>query len=54
LNIKVLGRLRREISCIKALGFAPYFLVAHEAVRIARKKSIPATGRGNAANSVIS
>jgi hypothetical protein len=54
LDIKVLGRLRREISCIKALGFAPYFLVAHEAVRIARKKDIPATGWGSAANSVIS
>jgi error-prone DNA polymerase len=54
LDIKVLGRLRREISCIKALGVAPYFLVAHEAVRIARKKGIPATGRGSAANSVVS
>jgi error-prone DNA polymerase len=54
LDEKILGRLKREISCIKDLGFAPYFLVAHEAVRIAREKSIPATGRGSAANSVVS
>jgi error-prone DNA polymerase len=54
LDEKVLGRLRREISCIEALGFAPYFLVAHEAVRIAREKGVPVTGRGSAANSVVS
>jgi error-prone DNA polymerase len=54
LDKKVLGRLKREISCIEDLGFAPYFLVAHEAVRIAREKGIPATGRGSAANSVVS
>jgi len=54
LDKKVRGRLRRELSCIKALGFAPYFLVAHEAVRIAREKGVPVTGRGSAASSVVS
>jgi error-prone DNA polymerase len=54
LDEKVLGRLRRELSCIQALGFAPYFLLAHEAVRIAKGKGVPVTGRGSAANSVVS
>ena len=51
---KVRARLRRELSCIAELGFAPYFLLAHEAVGIAREKGIPVTGRGSAANSLVS
>jgi error-prone DNA polymerase len=47
-------RLSRELSCIADLGFAPYFLVAREAVEIARKKGVPVTGRGSAANSLVS
>jgi error-prone DNA polymerase len=39
-------RLRRELSCINTLGFAPYFLIAHEAKEIARAKGISVTGRG--------
>ncbi|MDP9475246.1 MAG: DNA polymerase III subunit alpha [Actinomycetota bacterium] len=50
---RIKARLRRELSCIKELGFAPYFLVAHEAAEIARDKGIPVTGRGSAANSVV-
>ncbi|MCA1716757.1 MAG: PHP domain-containing protein [Actinobacteria bacterium] len=50
---RVVGRLRRELSCIEHLGFAPYFLIAHEAVGIAREKGIPVTGRGSAANSMV-
>jgi len=50
---RVKARLRRELSCIQELGFAPYFLVAHEAARIAREKGIPVTGRGSAANSLV-
>ncbi len=50
---RVIGRLRRELSCINALGFAPYFLIAHEAAGIARQKGIPVTGRGSAANSMV-
>ena len=30
---EIKARLRRELSCIEALGFAPYFLLAHEAQR---------------------
>jgi error-prone DNA polymerase len=51
---EVAARLRRELRCIKGLGFAPYFLVALEARGIAKKKHIPVTGRGSAANSLVS
>ena len=51
---RVRARLRRELSCIAELGFAPYFLVAREAVEVAREKGIPVTGRGSAANSLVS
>jgi error-prone DNA polymerase len=51
---EIKGRLRRELSCIEALGFAPYFLIAHEAKEIAKSKDIPVTGRGSAANSLVS
>ena len=52
--VEIRSRLRRELSCINALGFAPYFLIAHEAAGIAREKGIPVTGRGSAANSLVS
>jgi error-prone DNA polymerase len=51
---RVRARLLRELRCITELGFAPYFLVAREAVEIAREKGIPVTGRGSAANSLVS
>src|SRR5919202_2600250 len=54
LDGRILARLRRELSCIADLGFAPYFLVAREAVEIAREKGVPVTGRGSAANSLVS
>ena len=51
---EVAARLRRELRCIHHLGFAPYFLVALEARGIAKKRGIPVTGRGSAANSLVS
>ena len=51
---RVRVRLRRELRCIEKLGFAPYFLVAREAAEIARGRGIPVTGRGSAANSLVS
>ena len=51
---EIKARLRRELACIEALGFAPYFLIAHEAKEIAKSKDIPVTGRGSAANSMVS
>ncbi len=50
---EIRARLKRELSCINSLGFAPYFLIAHEAAGIAREKGIPVTGRGSAANSMV-
>ncbi len=51
---EVAARLKRELGCINSLGFAPYFLVAREARRIAKARGIPVTGRGSAANSLVS
>jgi error-prone DNA polymerase len=51
---EIKARLKREFSCIDSLGFAPYFLIAHEAKEIAKSKGIPVTGRGSAANSLVS
>ncbi|HVD35344.1 MAG TPA: DNA polymerase III subunit alpha [Rubrobacter sp.] len=51
---EIKARLKRELSCIEALGFAPYFLIAYEAREIARARGIPVTGRGSAANSLVS
>ena len=51
---RVAGRLKREMRCIEKLGFASYFLLAHEAKEIAERRGIPVTGRGSAANSVVS
>ena len=51
---EVAARLRRELRCIDYRGFAPYFLVAREAREIARAKGVPVTGRGSAANSLVS
>jgi error-prone DNA polymerase len=51
---EIKSRLKRELRCIDVLGFAPYFLIAHEAKEIAKEKGIPVTGRGSAANSLVS
>lgn len=53
LDNRVRSRLRRELSCIGALGFAPYFLLTYEAKEIAKERGIPVTGRGSAANSLV-
>ncbi|MBA2345173.1 MAG: DNA polymerase III subunit alpha [Rubrobacter sp.] len=50
---RVLGRIDREIACIEKQGYAPYFLIAREAVGIAAERGVPVTGRGSAANSVV-
>ncbi len=51
---RVRRRLKRELECICSLGFAPYFLLAHEAKEIAKGRGVPVTGRGSAANSLVS
>ena len=51
---EVAERVRRELRCIHFLQFAPYFLLACEAREIAEERGIPVTGRGSAANSLVS
>jgi error-prone DNA polymerase len=51
---EVWTRLHRELRCIEKLGFASYFLLAYEAVGISRSSGVPVTGRGSAANSLVS
>jgi DNA-directed DNA polymerase III PolC len=48
------GRLQHELAIIDQLGFAEYFLIVHDIVEYARGKSIPAVGRGSAADSLVS
>ncbi len=50
---EVWRRLRRELSCIGELGYADYFLIAHEAKEISQSKGVPVSGRGSAANSMV-
>ena len=54
MNVRVLERLKRELSVIDHQGFAEYFLVVADIARFARKKRIPMVGRGSAANSIVS
>ncbi|WP_166395066.1 DNA polymerase III subunit alpha [Rubrobacter marinus] len=51
---EVRARLKKELECIEKLGFASYFLLAHEAAGIARDREVPVTGRGSVANSLVS
>ncbi|MAT33944.1 MAG: error-prone DNA polymerase, partial [Ponticaulis sp.] len=51
LNIRAL--VEKELSLIKELDYARYFLTVHDVVRFARSKGILCQGRGSAANSVV-
>jgi error-prone DNA polymerase len=46
-------RIGHELTLIKQLEYAPYFLTVDEVVRFARSKGILCQGRGSAANSTI-
>ena len=50
---KVAGLMEKELSLIKQLEYAPYFLTVHDIVAFARSKGILCQGRGSAANSVV-
>ena len=47
------ARLKKELRVISGMGYAGYFLIAREAVEIARSLGTPVTGRGSAANSLV-
>jgi DNA polymerase III subunit alpha len=51
---EVIARLARELEVIHRLGLAPYFLLVWDIVREARRRGIPAAGRGSAASSMVS
>jgi error-prone DNA polymerase len=50
---KLRGLIAHEMTLVRDLNYAPYFLTVHEIVRFARSKGILCQGRGSAANSAI-
>jgi len=44
-------QLAHELGVIERAGLAEYFLLVWDIVRYAKEQSIPAQGRGSAANS---
>jgi error-prone DNA polymerase len=50
---KVSAALEKELTLIKGLDYAPYFLTVHDIVAWARAQNILCQGRGSAANSAV-
>jgi len=50
----IMNRLVYELSIIKELGFADYFLIVKDIVEYCKKERIPCVGRGSAADSLVS
>ena len=50
---KVQAALRKELTLISELNYAPYFLTVHDIVKWARDENILCQGRGSAANSAV-
>lgn len=50
---KVVKNILHELSFIKQMNYAPYFLTVHDIVLFARERGILCQGRGSAANSTI-
>ncbi len=50
---KVDAALRKELTLIQELNYAPYFLTVHDIVKWAREQDILCQGRGSAANSAV-
>jgi error-prone DNA polymerase len=52
---KVSQNIRKELTLIEKLNYAPYFLTVHDIVRFARSRDKPilCQGRGSAANSTV-
>ncbi|WP_370879054.1 error-prone DNA polymerase [Gemmobacter fulvus] len=49
----ILQRVEKELTLIREVGYAPYFLTVHDIVQFARSQGILCQGRGSAANSVV-
>ena len=50
---KIIHRVKKELTLIREVEFAPYFLTVHDIVQFARSQGILCQGRGSAANSVV-
>jgi len=50
---KIVHRVEKELTLIREVAYAPYFLTVHDIVQFARGKGILCQGRGSAANSVV-
>ncbi len=50
---KIVHRVEKELTLIREVEYASYFLTVHDIVQFARSKGILCQGRGSAANSVV-
>jgi error-prone DNA polymerase len=50
---KIVHRVEKELTLIREVAYAPYFLTVYDIVQFARSKGILCQGRGSAANSVV-
>ncbi len=50
---RVLTLLQKELTLVRELGYAAYFLTVHDIVTEARRRGILCQGRGSAANSIL-
>ncbi|AWD23629.1 error-prone DNA polymerase [Fuscovulum blasticum] len=50
---RIVHRVETELTLIREVSYAPYFLTVHDIVQFARSKGILCQGRGSAANSVV-
>ena len=50
---KIVHRVEKELTLIREVDYAPYFLTVHDIVQFARGRGILCQGRGSAANSVV-
>ncbi len=50
---KIVHRVEKELTLIREIEYAPYFLTVHDIVQFARGRGILCQGRGSAANSVV-
>ena len=50
---KIVHRVEKELTLIREVEYAPYFLTVHDIVQFARGRGILCQGRGSAANSVV-
>ena len=50
---KIIHRVEKELTLIREVEYAPYFLTVYDIVQFARSKGILCQGRGSAANSVV-